>query len=293
MKSKNVVCIYHGNCADGFGAALVVRAALGRDVVFIPGTYQNPPPFEQVEGKNVLIVDFSFKRGVMDAIADLANNMLIIDHHKSAIADLKGWPSERNALRAGSVEHLLDVRYSGAALAWQWFFPMEPLPLLLYHIQQRDLWREESSDWQATRNVSAAIFSHPYDFDLWWQWLKNPMAFQELMKEGVAIERKHFKDIRELLPQVTRRMNIGGHNVPVANLPYIFSSDAGHILARGEPFAACYMDTKEHRVFSLRSSKEDEAVDVQAVAVKYGGGGHAKAAGFRIGRNVAKVFEVE
>lgn len=293
MKSENVVCIYHGNCADGFGAALVVREALGRGITFIPGTYSDPPPLERLKEKRVVIVDFSFKRGVMTQVADVANTVLLVDHHKSAIADLEGWANERNALRAGSVEQLFDVNYSGAALAWQWFFPMEPLPLLLYHIQQRDLWREESSDWQATRNVSAAIFSHSYDFELWWQWLKNPQAFQELMKEGAAIERKHFKDIRELLPQVTRRMNIGGYNVPVANLPYIFSSDAGNILARGEAFAGCYMDTPTHRVFSLRSSREDEAVDVSLIAQRYGGGGHAKAAGFRIDRNVAKVFEVE
>ena len=33
------MCIYHGNCADGFGAAWVVRKALG-EIDFHPGKYK-------------------------------------------------------------------------------------------------------------------------------------------------------------------------------------------------------------------------------------------------------------
>jgi len=42
---SKILCIYHGNCADGFGAAWAVRHALGdRDVEFHAGVYGNPPP---------------------------------------------------------------------------------------------------------------------------------------------------------------------------------------------------------------------------------------------------------
>jgi len=75
-------------------------------------------------------------------------------------------------------------------------------------------------------------------------------------------------------------MEIGGHCVPVANLPYTLVSDAGHLLAKGAPFAACYWDTPEGRVFSLRST--DEGLDVSAIAKQYGGGGHIHASGFRV-----------
>ncbi len=39
----NKLCIYHGNCADGFGAANIVRLALNKKVDFYPGVYQMPP----------------------------------------------------------------------------------------------------------------------------------------------------------------------------------------------------------------------------------------------------------
>ena len=111
-----------------------------------------------------------------------------------------------------------------------------------------------------------------------------------LATEGEAIERKHFKDIRELLGVTTREMMIGGFQVPVANLPYTMSSDAGHEMAKGRPFAACYWDTPSGRVFSLRSN--NDGVDVSEVAKQYGGGGHRNASGFKVSFSVAAAFEV-
>lgn len=79
-------------------------------------------------------------------------------------------------------------------------------------------------------------------------------------------------------------MTIAGHDVPVASLPYTLTSDAGHMMAQGETFAACYWDTAEGRVFSLRSTIES-GTDVSAIAALFGGGGHAQASGFKVPRD--------
>ena len=107
------------------------------------------------------------------------------------------------------------------------------------------------------------------------------MDLNLLSLAGTAIERKHKQDIENLLPVVQRWIKIGGVNMPVACLPLTMTSDAGHKMA-SEAFgiAACYWDTPAGRVFSLRST--DDGPDCQAIAIKYGGGGHAHAAGFRV-----------
>ena len=51
--------------------------------------------------------------------------------------------------------------------------------------------------------------------------------------------------------------------MPVACLPYTMASDAGELLAQGEPFAAVYWDTADHRQFSLRS--RDGGMDVATI----------------------------
>ena len=89
---------------------------------------------------------------------------------------------------------------------------------------------------------------------------------------------------------VVRRMNIGGYNVPVANIPYMLGSDMCHALAKNEPFSAYYYDKPTGREFGLRS--EEGAVDVGKIATQYGGGGHEHASGFRVSYDEAKKFEV-
>lgn len=268
------VCIYHGNCADGFGAAWAVRKALG-DIEFHPGKYQEPPP--DVTGKDVVMVDFSYKRPELLELAARAKSILILDHHKTAAEDLVDLPA--------NVTAIFDMNHSGAMLTWKHFFPDEAPPVLLLHIEDRDLWRFALKN---TREIQANVFSYPYDFQVWDRLMAANV--ETLITEGSAIERKHFKDIKELLGVVTRPMIIGGFSVPVANLPYIHSSDAGHQLAEGRPFGACYWDTPEGRVFSLRST--DAGVDVGAVAQLYGGGGHRNAAGFSVSFERAQEFEI-
>jgi len=264
----NTICIYHGNCADGFTAAWAVWKA-GAAKEFYAGTYQDPPP--DVTGKHVVMVDFSYKRSVLLKMAQEASHILILDHHKSAESDLIDLPD--------NVTVIFDMNRSGAMMAWEYFHDQPP-GSLVKHVQDRDLWR---FDMEQTRAFQANLFSYEYTFDNW-EMINDICAddckYWLFIAQGEAIERKHFKDIKELIDAAATRGVIAGYNVPILNAPYFFSSDAGHIMAEGEPFAACYWDTPDGRVYSLRSSSN--GVDVSEVAAQFGGGGHKNAAGYRI-----------
>lgn len=290
--TKPDICIYHGNCADGFGAAWAVWKRWGDTVDYFPGFYGAEPP--QVAGKNVLLVDFSYKAPVLHAMAAVASTVVILDHHKTAQADLASLPPpldgpydpntmlhwQRECNAPASIHALFDMERSGAQIAWDYLHPNQPRPLLLDYVGDRDLWRFKLP---RSREVNAVIFSHPYDFKVWdglAHDLVDDAGYWNTVASGEAIERKHFKDIAELLALTRRKMRIGGHEVEVANLPYTMSSDAAGILAEGKPFGACYFDRNDGaRVFSLRS--REGGVDVSAIAKTYGGGGHAQAAGFQ------------
>lgn len=290
----DILCIYHGKCADGFGAAWAVRKALGRkDVTFHAGVYQEDPP--DVTGKHVILVDFSYKKPVLVEMADNAQSILVLDHHKSAFEDLcdfeepegdwsdhvAAWHNHTDPMQwvhKPFVRALFDMKRSGAGMTWDFFHPNVQRPALINHIEDRDLWRFALD---GTREIQANLFSYPYKFEVWDRLMALPT--EDLRKEGEAIERKHFKDINELLEICERTMEIGGHTVPVASLPYTLTSDAGHQMAQGKPFAACYWDTKDARIFSLRST--DNGMDVSAIAREYGGGGHQNAAGFQVPRD--------
>jgi oligoribonuclease NrnB/cAMP/cGMP phosphodiesterase (DHH superfamily) len=272
------LCIYHGNCADGFTAAWAVKEAVGWGAIdYFAAVHGNPPP--DVTGRHVVIVDFSYKRPVLIEMAKKAKSIRIIDHHKTAMEDLKDLSFEPE-LEGCAVEVMFDMERSGAGITWDVFHPLEDRPVLVNYVEDRDLWRFNLPH---SREFSAALFSHDYDFRTWSHIAKQVAeaeGFARFVAGGEAIERKHHKDIGELLGVTQRTMVIGGLEVPVANLPYTMTSDAGHKMAQGQPFAACYWDTPDGRVFSLRSA--DDGMDVGEVAKGYGGGGHMRAAGFRV-----------
>lgn len=267
---RRPLVIYHANCADGFSAAWVYWKRFKGNCDFHPGVYSDAPP--DVTGREVFLVDFSYKRAVVEQMLRTADSVTLIDHHKTALDDLAGLP--------GLGLHC-SLESSGAMLAWRHCFGSEPPPLLLGHVEDRDLWRFKL---EGTREIQAFVFSQEYTFDQWDAMMSaDRVELLKMTAAGAAIERKHHKDITELLKVCQRRMVIGGVEVPAASLPYTMSSDAGHVMAQGEPFAACYWDTAEHRIFSLRSAPE--GADVSDVAKAYGGGGHKHASGFRVLRN--------
>jgi len=300
--------IYHANCADGFTAAWAVRQAMEAD--FHPGVHGDLPP--DVTGRDVILVDFSYSRHTMLALQKVARSILVLDHHKSAEADLPdigsapeeldGGPVvfrlDQRAVEAGTsygewlnkvaqssrwaggcfIWALFDMERSGAGIAWDFFHPGKARPALIDHVEDRDLWRFAL---HGTREIQSALFSYPYRFEIWDELMQAPVF--ELYQQGLCIERKHHKDVAELVAVAQRQMVIGHYDVPVASLPYTLASDAGHLMAQGQPFAACYYDKAAGRVFSLRSA--DDGVDVSEVAKLYGGGGHARAAGFTVPRD--------
>ncbi|WP_187702434.1 hypothetical protein [Burkholderia gladioli] len=266
MNNRPLV-IYHGNCADGFSGAWCFWRKYGDQADYVAASYQKDPP--DVAGRVVYLVDFSYKRDVVAQLLELAESVTLIDHHKTALEDLAGLPG---------LVTFTDLERSGATLAWDFLFPTEPRPLLLGHVEDRDLWRFKLA---GTREIQAFVFSQEYSFGMWDKLMAADQA--ELIKmtaAGAAIERKHHKDVAELVRTCKRTMNIAGHDVPVASLPYTMSSDAGHLMAQGQPFAACYWDTPSGRTFSLRST--DVGLDVAEIAAVYGGGGHKHAAGFTV-----------
>ena len=266
------ICIYHGNSADGFGAAFAVWKKLGDSCKYIPGIYGTPPPVDSVRGKDVVLVDFSYKKDVMRDLVTVAKSVTVLDHHKTAQEDLMP------LFKEGLVKGIFDMDRSGAVIAWEWFHPEERIPRLFRHIQDRDLW---NFDLGGTSQIQAALFSYPYSFTVWEQLVERcERNANELITEGTVIERKQMKDIQEFIEATQHTMEIGGYMVPVLNAPYFWSSEAGHLMCVGHPFAACYWRTRDGWTFSLRST--NAGIDVSEIALKYGGGGHRNAAGFQV-----------
>jgi oligoribonuclease NrnB/cAMP/cGMP phosphodiesterase (DHH superfamily) len=263
------LCIYHGLCADGFTAAWVVWKFYGEENVdFHAAIHGDPPP--EVEGRDVYLVDFSYPRPVTEEMARYARKLTVIDHHVTAKQEMEG------LIQSGVVDGVFDMDKAGCLLTWEWFFRDKQPPPALLAVNDRDLWKFERP---GTREIFSALTSYPYAFETW-DALMEPDRFESLRQDGVALERKQQKDIAEIVAAGRHLITIAGHTVPACNVPPIWASDAGNIMAQGHPFAACFWIDGDKIAFSLRSTPD--GLDVSEIAKQFGGGGHRHAAGFKL-----------
>lgn len=264
----NPILIYHDVCADGFSAAWAFWSKYKDEFEYFPGKH-GTSELPNVQGRDVFLADFSYKRPIIEKWLNEAKSITILDHHKTAIDALQ------DLLDNGKIGGVLDNSRSGAMIAWNWVYPGIEPPALLKHVQDRDLWKFELK-W--TNEVQNNLFSYEYDFETWDNLMNQDL--EQLIPGGIAITRKHKKDVSELIESLTHKAYIAGYIVPCCNIPYIYSSEAGNILSKDHPFAFCYTYTENGITLSLRS--QANGVDVSKIAEIFGGGGHYSAAGCKL-----------
>jgi uncharacterized protein len=276
------LCIWHDACLDGFTSAWAVNKYFKGEVDFFAGQYGKPPP--DVAGREVLIVDFSYKRPILEEMARSAKAITVLDHHTTAKDDLQDlnplpaeWDAEDGVFADKGIVTVFDMNRSGAGITWDFLFPKKGRPMIVNYVEDRDLWRFKLI---RTREIIASLSSHDMTFNLWEDFARlidDKDSIQSVAAEGYALLRKQSKEIISMILRSRRMMRIGGFTVPVANLS-IHISEAGNILCENQPFSATYYDGNTARHFSLRSMHN--GMDVSKIAASYGGGGHVHAAGF-------------
>lgn len=254
--SPPTLILYHAECADGFGAAWAIwRRYPGAE--YRPVKHGEAPP-TNLAGHHIVMVDFSYNRPTLEAMAKDAASLVVLDHHITAEQALADLPYA-----------YFDLNKSGAVLGWEWAHD-EPAPWLLRYIQDKDLWHWALPN---SREISAALASYPFDFELWTQFEQR-----ELEREGRAILRYENELVTKLASQATL-VQFEGATVPSVHSS-VLTSQIGERLSADHPFCLIWHDRNGRRYFSMRS--REDGTDVGAIAASFGGGGHTHAAGFSV-----------
>ena len=267
--------VYHSGCLDGFTSAWMLHHAFPK-AELIPAQYGDDIPDVSSEAR-VVIADFSFQRDQMISLAESADHVLVLDHHKTAQNNLVDLPD--------NVEVVFDMERSGAGIVLDWLVPNGYTPPtgayeLVPYIQDYDLWRKELP---FTEEINSYCGSLPMTMPNW-ELLGSDMVYKkaQVIDTGSALVRYRNKLI-DIIESTAREMNIAGHDVLVAAAPYPLGSLLGERLCTGEnedrPFGAYYIHHPWGTQFGLRSRN---GFSVREVAEQFGGGGHEAAAGFKI-----------
>lgn len=283
QSNRPALVIYHGGCWDGLAAAWAIRK-MEPDAEFRPAYHGNEPPdLKDFVGRRVYVVDFSYPRDVCDTINDVAESLIVLDHHKTAEKELRGAPYA-----------VFDENKSGGRLAWEHLCEKDikalrgeyRTPWLIDYTEDRDLWRWRLPD---SHEINAWLRSYPLDFsvfdtvekldhreDLWRIAVAEGKAIIRF-SEGLA--QAKVKQSETLIVSVPSGVPDWPTLWRVANCTALVSETAQKLAEHATLGCVWFEKPDGSRVYSLRSTRES-GCDVSKVAEFFGGGGHKHAAGF-------------
>lgn len=279
---------YHNACPDGFTAAYIAKKKYPEaELLGLDHGMQNFP-VEKFAGRDALMVDWSRRTKAENReLNSIAKSFQILDHHKTAQAELEGEPYA-----------IFDMNRSGAGLTWDYLFgqdsgdwnPADPFnvyrPWWVNYVEDRDLWT-----WRLphSKEINSFIMTFPYTIDGWDKMTESTL--EDAIRAGEAIQLHIDHYIREAVKQAqlgSLTVNGKRYDTLVLNVPYLNCSEVGAVLSQKADVSLTWFERYDGVIqFSLRSKGE---IDVSEIAKTFNGGGHRNAAGFQLpllrGRNV-------
>ena len=293
-----MLVFYHSRDLDGVASAAVIRhlRQAYNEVELIGFDYGQAFPWERIAvlptDATVVMVDVSLPMVEMTKLqAGLLGRFLWIDHHKSAIE------------AAGQVPFagLQRVGTGACALAWEFFNTdqFKPMPEAIKRLSEYDVWQDGNK-------VRWNEFVIPFQFGLrsavgvydpekfvWWgellsgDYILSETALDGYTNDGRAILRYQRQQNAEIMKRCGFRCTLvvpaeapRGYAAIACNSPFCNSQlfDGVYDESLYDLMLSYYLGKDGRYTVSLYTTKE--SVDVSAIAKAFGGGGHAKAAGF-------------
>ncbi|KKT83914.1 MAG: Phosphoesterase, DHHA1 [Candidatus Giovannonibacteria bacterium GW2011_GWC2_44_9] len=258
--------LYHDGCIDGFGAAWAAWKKFGARAEYFG--VERGQSLPNLKDKEVYMLDFCYPLEVTKQLLKIVKLLTIIDHHISVEKSIKL-----------AHKYVYDLKHSGAVLAWKYFHSRKKVPLLLKYVEDVDIWRLKLP---YTMELGVSLRTYSQSFGVWHklakEWEKSKTR-KKYIKEGINMVRYENDLVKHLLKAAERVVFCRKKTLAI-NAPVYLASQIGDAMRKkGFPLGIIWQKKGDKIVVSLRSTNK---VDSAEVASHFGGGGHKKAAAFRL-----------
>jgi oligoribonuclease NrnB/cAMP/cGMP phosphodiesterase (DHH superfamily) len=292
VKTYNFI-VYHKKCLDGFAGFILLHKSglIDKNAIIFPDVPNARTIPDNIENKNVIIIDVAYSYDILKQIVDVANHITFIDHHITIRDDVKKIKRETNK----NITIIYDEHKSGATLVYDFLFHRK-YPKFIEFIEDNDIGRWKLKDVNEFITGLRVLYStdlNSYNIKHWYNLFKKS-EIKNLINRGKIYN--EYKDY--LTGEHSRRFSL---ELFPSELIYkkftdYFKKPGQYIVAlyNGSPcptindisadifkkydcdfFVAWVLnlDRKEY-VLTFRSKE----VDVGSIAKLFNGGGHTLAA---------------
>lgn len=270
--------VYHNADIDGYVSGTLAKLYFIREghhyaiINMIGWNYGDPIP--HIPDGPIIMTDVTFPAEDMKRIGDRPYKAILVDHHKTAI--------EQHALQmyGDKWEAYTRIGDSATLILWQDLLN-EPRNLVINYIDYYDVWKKDK-DWN------------------------HVLAMQECLQlkiEDPSEDDHYFSNVEIILMEQTSQMLATGHKLLQAKQKLIHRnhSNAFNLVFEGLTFLAMNGSGGSTHLEEIVKPTHDaimmfrfngnqwsvsmygvgKDIDLSRIALKYGGGGHANACGFR------------
>ncbi|MBE6450880.1 MAG: hypothetical protein E7016_02820 [Alphaproteobacteria bacterium] len=270
-----MLCIYHIADHDGKGSAAIVKSVYP-EIELMGLNHDMEIDYEEIEKHDKIVVcDISLPVDYMFKLSQ-EKDFVWIDHHISVIEQYE------NMLKAQNLEPIKGIRRVGTAamvLTWEYFYPNKDLPLGIKLLGLNDIFDLKDKRVRAFEYAMQAIgVNRPTD-KVWKEVIEDTMDIPSMVEKGKAIlsyiRNRNFRLVRA----EAFVSEFEGYTCICANMPQGYSEfyDSLDNIKDYDVMINFFMNKKNCWNLSFYTAKDN--VDVSKIAEKFGGGGHAKAAG--------------
>lgn len=288
------VILTHANCTDGCCSRAVLEQVYGNNAIYIAVDHTDyDPKFEKqyakfvsdvsnIKDTQIIMSDICLPSVWINLFLNNNNKVVVLDHHKTSIHIVEEFEQRIANGEKLNIEFSFSKENleSGAMITWKYMHPDIEPPQALVYVSEGDIWKVKHEE---TNYFYAGLLDgkQPKDYspDFWMDLLTKPSVLENLVTNGKPIHEKFKKEI-EMYCETAIPVILDGRNglMVFTNTPY--KSQVGNVLAEKCKGFGFLVEQQENNLHcSFRSIAPDVVDDL---AKKFGGGGHAQIAAFKL-----------
>ncbi len=270
---SNIFVLYHADCSDGLAAAYAVWYKYGEEINYVPVSHGEPFPELKLDENSILyILDFHFSKDIINQLRSKVKSCMIIDHHITSINDL------------GDIEDFIcDITKSACVLTWEYLHPNIEVPKLLLYAQDRDL---QLFQYPETKALFEGIRASGYiqDFTYWGDLIKSKESFVKTVEIGFTLLLEQQVKVNNFItnPNKFKIVKLKDKIAAVYNTTVLIEEMAEKLIEYEHydvDYTIGYHITGKGKIVLSFRSKIGTDIDVETIALSYGGGGHKHSSG--------------
>lgn len=268
-------CFYHVNDHDGNCSKEIIRLRYPNcEMIGVNYGDKTDPLALCAENEFVFVIDFCFQPFTVMEELSRKCNLVVYDHHKSAIDMAK----ESKKFKPKDVCYKLD--HSACEITWLKTMPDEPMPNAIKLLGRYDIFDLSYSPDVLPFEYGLRCFE-PLDQKVWTALFSNsPSLIGSIIEKGKMVL-KYIEVTNRRLVSSLKKIKFEGYQAFALNYngddSLFFRQYQDELFQSSILLSYKRKDNQWH--VGLISKKEDN-IDVGEIAKKYGGGGHVTCAGF-------------